>query len=57
MKVLTRGILILMLFTGVGLTVAAGVNAAKCCDDANECCTGPCCNATSTACAAFPCPI
>jgi len=48
MRVLTRGILILMLFTGVGLTVAASAKAAKCCDSYNDCCTGACCNATVT---------
>jgi hypothetical protein len=57
MGLLSRVMLILMLFTGVGLTVAARANAAKCCDSYNDCCTGACCYATVTDCDAFPCPV
>jgi len=58
MKIFTRIALIVMLSTGVGLTLASTAYAPKCCTgDGAECCTGPCCSATECACTAGPCPV
>jgi len=58
MKVLARVIVVVMLFTGVGLTVASTANAVRCCaDDGTTCCQGACCWADATSCSAAKCPV
>jgi hypothetical protein len=59
MKIFARGILVVMFFAGIGLTVASSVSAAvTCCSgDRQSCCTGACCMSDATWCGAYSCSV